>query len=1156
MTHNGFRDLLRNGGFRAFLWTQFLGAYNDQIYQSIVMLYAFYAHGGAYKHLIPLVPAVFNLPFLLLSGYAGHLSDRIAKRTVLRGVKVFEILITAVGLAALTLDRFDLMLVVVLLLGVHSTVFGPAKYGIVPEILPDKDLSRGNALLEMSTFVGIVLGIVTGAFLYRLWAGGPWKMGLATMAVAVAGVLVSRGITRTPAARSTAAFRRNPFAEIGASTRRLLNDRPLWLAVLGVSYFWFVGVVMRLNLEYFGADTLKLTTDGIAGLWCCLALGIGVGNILAGRWSGDKVELGLVPFGSALMGIFGIGLFFARGSVGFSAACAGLLAVASGLFVVPLFAYIQQKSGSKEKGRMVAASNFYQTLAMLAASLAISLLHDVLHVPPAGIMLLLGIATLLVTWYALTLLPEFFVRFVLWLATHTFFRIRIVGPEHVPYDGPAVVVANHMSHVDGFLIAACLQRFIRFLVWRPYYEKRALNGFFRLAKAIPVGGGTRRDLASIAVARQALAEGELVGVFAEGAVSRTSNMLPFKRGMERIVDGLDVPVIPVHIDRMWGSIFSFERGKFFWKWPKRVPYPVTVSFGAPMPSTSTAFQVRQALQELASEAWERRKSGRDLLDRRFIRTARRQWGRLAMSDSTGRELTFGRLLAGAILASKWVRQHEPEGQAVGVMLPATVAGALVNVGITLAGRIPVNLNFTAGSEAIGSAMEQCGMRTILTSRAFLEKGKIEAREGMVFVEDILGCFGNLARLRALVAARLAPAALLAAWGRTPDSTAVIVFTSGSAGAPKGVMLSHHGVITNIDAMAQVYGITERDCIAGVLPFFHAFGFTATLWFPIVTGCGVAYHPNPAEAQAVGKLVEKRRATLLISTPTFFAAYARKCPREQFSSLRFPIAGGEKLRESVAAFVQEKLGLALLEGYGCTEMSPTIAVSVPDYLAGKDSQKGSKPGSVGHPLPGVAAQVVDPETLTPLAVNQEGLLLVKGPGRMIGYLRQPERTAEAFHQGWYITGDVALIDAEGFIHITDRLSRFSKIGGEMVPHGRVEEFIAEVAGACPCVVTALEDERRGERLAALYVSGEIDPAELWQRLAGTSLPRLWLPKRENLYRVEALPELATGKLDLRAVRERARELACGAASQAAASRLVSTLGNGSGTRLDTSIESAG
>jgi acyl-[acyl-carrier-protein]-phospholipid O-acyltransferase/long-chain-fatty-acid--[acyl-carrier-protein] ligase len=1126
MAQSGFKDVLRNGGFRAFLWTQFLGAYNDQIYQSIVMMYALKVRGGIY---IPLIPAVFNLPFFLLSGYSGHLSDRIAKRTVLRSVKVFEILITAVGLAALTSSRFDLMLVVVFLLGVHSTVFSPAKYGIVPEILPDKDLSRGNALLEMTTFVGIVLGIVTGTFLYLIWAGAVWKMGLATIAVAVVGVLVSGGITRVPAAGSTQPFRRNPFAEIGASTRRLLQDRPMWLAVLGVSYFWFVGVLMRANLEYFGAETLGLHTVGIGMLWCCLALGIGLGNILAGRWSGDKVELGLVPFGSGLMGIFGIALFFARGSAGLSAACATLLAVASGLFVVPLFAYIQQKSGSKEKGRMVAASNFYQTVGMLAASLAVALLHNALHISPAGIMLFLGIVTLLVTWYALTLLPEYFVRFVLWLATHTLFRIRIVGPQNVPREGAALVVANHMSHVDAFLIAACIERFIRFLVWRPYYEIRALKGFFRLAKAIPVGGGTRRDLESIGVARQALAEGELVGVFAEGAVSRTSNMLPFKRGMERIVSGLDIPVIPVHIDRMWGSIFSFERGKFFWKWPKRIPYPVTVSFGAPMPSTSTAFQVRQTLQELASDAWARRKSAGDLLDRRFIRTARRHWGRLTMGDSTGRELTFGRLLTGAILVSKWIRKHEAAVpprplEAVGVMLPATVAGALVNVGITLAGRVPVNLNFTAGPQAVASAMEQCGIRTIVTSKVFLAKAKLDAREGMVFVEDILAGIGKWARLRALIAARLAPAALLSARGRTPDSTAAIVFTSGSAGEPKGVMFSHYGVIANIDWMKQLFGITERDCITGVLPFFHAFGFTATLWFPLVAGCSVVYHSNPAESQAIGLLVEKYRATLLISTPTFFAAYARKCPREQFSSLRYPIAGAEKLRESTAAFVREKLGLELLQGYGCTEMSPGIAASTPNCVDGKETQKGNKPGAAGLPVPGVAVKVVDPVTFAPLAVNQEGLLLVKGPGRMIGYLNQPERTAEAFHEGWYITGDVALIDTDGFIRITDRLSRFSKIGGEMVPHGRVEEAIGEVAGACPCVVTAIEDERRGERLAALYVCPEMAPAELWQRLAQTSLPRLWLPKRENLYQVEALPLLGTGKLDLRAVRERARELA--------------------------------
>jgi acyl-[acyl-carrier-protein]-phospholipid O-acyltransferase/long-chain-fatty-acid--[acyl-carrier-protein] ligase len=356
----------------------------------------------------------------------------------------------------------------------------------------------------------------------------------------------------------------------------------------------------------------------------------------------------------------------------------------------------------------------------------------------------------------------------------------------------------------------------------------------------------------------------------------------------------------------------------------------------------------------------------------------------------------------------------------------------------------------------------------------------------------------------------------------PDALATVIFSSGSTGAPKGVMLSHYNVLVNIEAMAQLFWIGERDRIVGVLPFFHSFGYTVTIWFPLIAGCGVVYHPNPTDAKAVGELIAKHRATFLLSTPTFCAGYTRKCSAEELASLRFVLVGAEKLREPIATAFREKFGVELLEGYGCTEMAPVVAVNAPNFQAGKDSQTGNKAGTVGHPLPGVAAQVVDAATFAPLAPNQPGLLLVKGSNRMIGYLGEPERTAEVLHDGWYITGDIAAIDDEGFIRITDRLSRFSKIAGEMVPHLRIEDAIAGVLGAAPCAVTSVADDRRGERLAALYVH-EMEPAELWRKLAETDLPRLWIPKRENLYRVEALPQLGTGKLDLRGLKMRAEEL---------------------------------
>ena len=1119
MANGKFADLLKHGGFQAFLWTQFLGAFNDSFYQTIVLLHAEHV-APVY---IPLSLIVFNLPFLLFSGYSGHLADAVSKRRVMIGVKLFEILIVVMGLAALAVGSMPWMMLVMFLLGLHSTVFSPAKYGIVPEMWPDKDLSRANALLEMSTFVAIVLGMSAGAFLFDAWHGELWKAGLVTLALAGTGAVTSLRIARVPASGAKQRFRWNPFGEVAASTRRLVAARPLWLTVLGICYFWFVGAMFKMVLPGFGVEVLHASDTRVGLLWTFLAVGVGAGNMLAGRLSGNKVEIGLVPLGSTLMAVSCFALYAARGSYALSAAALVAIGLASGLFIVPLYAYVQQRAGSQEKGRVVAANNFYQTLAMMLASGALLAVQN--HLSPAHIVLAMGVLTLLATTYIVTVVPDFFVRFVFWLLTHTVFRIRIVGQENVPFRGPALLVANHMSHVDGFLIAACVQRFIRFMVWKPYYDLKALNGFFRLTKAIPVGAGPRAIVESIRAARRELAAGHVVCIFAEGSISRTGNMLPFKRGMEKIVERLDVPVIPVHLDRLWGSIFSFERGKFFWKWPKRIPYPVTISFGAPMPAASAAHQVRQAIQELSAEATAHRKAPGDRLDLRLVRSARRNWGRFALADSTGRELTYGRMLAASAMLARWMRRERRAEPRIGVLLPASVAGALVNTGAALAGRVPVNLNFTAGREGMASAIAQCGIRTVVTSRAFLAKVKIDdLPAGMVFIEDLLARAGVWTRLRALVAARLLPAPLLCRGRATPDGPATILFSSGSTGVPKGVMLSHYNVIANVEAIAQLFWIGARDRIVGGLPFFHAFGYSVTIWFPLLSGCGAAYHPNPTDAQGIGALVAKYRGTFLLSTPTICAGYTRKCSREEFASLRFVLVGAEKLREPVAAAFREKFGVELLEGYGCTEMSPVVAVNAPGFQAGGTTQIGNKPGVVGCPLPGVAARIVDPATFEPLPPNQEGLLLVKGSNRMIGYLDQPQLTAEAFHDGWYITNDIALIDDEGFIRITDRISRFSKIAGEMVPLIRVEEAIGAVIGDAPCAVTAVADEQRGERLVAFYARQDITPADLWQHLSQTGLPKLWLPKRDNIYQVGELPMLGTGKLDLRAVKDRARELA--------------------------------
>jgi acyl-[acyl-carrier-protein]-phospholipid O-acyltransferase/long-chain-fatty-acid--[acyl-carrier-protein] ligase len=463
---------------------------------------------------------------------------------------------------------------------------------------------------------------------------------------------------------------------------------------------------------------------------------------------------------------------------------------------------------------------------------------------------------------------------------------------------------------------------------------------------------------------------------------------------------------------------------------------------------------------------------------------------------------------------------------IGLLLPASVAGALANIAILMAGKVPVNLNFTVGREAMASAVQQSGIKTILTSRMFLEKAKVAEVEGMVFLEEVMRKISPFQKAVSMLMALFLPASLLQRLISTekmnPDSLATVIFTSGSSGIPKGVMLSHHNILSNVEGFAQVFQLTGKDRLMGVLPFFHTFGFTGTLWFPLVSAFAAVYHPSPLDAKAVGEMVSRYQATLLISTPTFCAAYLKRCTAEEFSSLRYVIVGAEKLRAPLAETFKEKYGLDLLEGYGCTEMGPVVSVNIPDVQgASQQKQTGFKPHTVGHPIPGVVAKVVDPETGKPLPAGTEGMLLVKGPGRMAGYLGQPEKTREVLQDGWYITGDIGCIDNHGFITITDRLSRFSKIAGEMVPHIKVEDAINRLLGDAICIVTALPDDEKGERLVVLHTCKEVTAEEIWRQLCQTDIARLWIPRRENIYYIDAIPVLGSGKADLRQARVIAR-----------------------------------
>lgn len=471
----------------------------------------------------------------------------------------------------------------------------------------------------------------------------------------------------------------------------------------------------------------------------------------------------------------------------------------------------------------------------------------------------------------------------------------------------------------------------------------------------------------------------------------------------------------------------------------------------------------------------------------------------AIADSGGCILTYRQVLEQAEHVARWLTQVRAAQPNIGVYLASSALTAVVNYGITLAGKVAVNLNFTAGEQPCRAAMERCGLETIFTSRAFLTKVGIDPFAGMVFLED-LPSLGITA----------APVPDI-----DPDSTACILFSSGSTGVPKGIQLTHWNILANAEGLALRLPPSASDCMLGVLPFFHSFGYTFALWFPILYGIRAAYHGNPTDARTIGELAEQHQATYFLSTPTFCQQYARKIAPHQFSSLRYILVGAEKLRDSVAGEFRDHFGIELFAGYGCTELGPGVAVNTP---------ADSRAGSVGRPLDGIEVRIADPDTLEPLPQGRQGMILVNGPSRMPGYYQAPELTRQAIRDGFYVTGDLGYLDEDGFLYVTDRLARFSKLAGEMVPHLPIEEAISDLT---PSFVAGVPDERRGERLVLLYTNAETTAAVIHERLSRCGLPPLWIPKHEDIYPVPAIPVLSSGKVDL----HRSRELAASLATRA-------------------------
>ncbi|MHB0960901.1 MAG: MFS transporter [Pirellulaceae bacterium] len=1259
--------------FLSLVVTQLLTAINDNVFRWLAIgIGKDYVTPANVGTILMAGTACFVLPYLLLAAPAGYLADRFSKRNVIVGCKLAEIVIMFLGVVVIAMPTsppisLTCLFLVVALMGAQSALFSPSKMGIIPELLPAEKISAANGLFGLATVMATVIGMAVGSWLSR--ASGLygkerwWISAIVLLAIAGTGFLLSLLIRKMPAASPRRHFPWDAPQQTWRDLRTLASDRALLRVALGVVFFWSVGALAQLNVDQFAFEGGALHETDKVPLLIALVLGVGVGSVLAGIWSGNHVELGILPLGAFGVASCSILLYTAAGAIlepgaGMTRGLAWvllllfLLGTSAGLFSVPLEAYMQHRSPPRQRGSVLAAMNFLVFLGILLVAFLFAGLRrptysgslenlaqvqasearlsaegraelDALEAefaqawraaprldaaeegPVSGrpdlpqflrraqaelrdaaqarllwvefkerqrrdefftkdeyvkkfadvddqqlvsdvyyqasdlplftarqIFLLAGLFTIPVFLYIVLLIPQASVRFLVWLASHTVLRIQVQGRENLPEQGGALLVANHVSWLDGILLLLTSSRPVRIVALVSGLRGRGVRWLAKVAGVMLVAPGAKELQAAVEAAREALHRGELVGIFPEGGMTRTGMLQAFRPGLMRVLLGIQVPVIPVYLDELRGSIFSYQGGRFFWKWPRQWPYPISIHFGPPVGDPQDVYRVRRAVQDLGAKAVTERSAKMPFVTPEFIRSCKSQKRKAKVADSLGSELNGGSLLMRSLILRRLMRRGVlEEGEInVGVLLPPSIPAIVANAALSLDKRVAVNLNYTVSQEVMQACIDQAGIRHVLTSRKVMEKFDFKLNAELVMLEDLRDRVTLRDKLSSALDSYVVPASLLirrlGLHKIKGDDLLTVIFTSGSTGQPKGVMLSHGNVASNVEAVFDVVRIQPTDVLLGILPFFHSFGYTITMWTVLSLYVKGVYHFNPLEARQVGKLCQEHGVTILLATPTFLRSYLRRCEADEFRSVEVVVTGAEKLPTDVADAFEEKFGVRPVEGYGCTETAPLAAVNVPPNRCQNAMQVDCREGTVGRPIPGVTAKIVHLETGQELGPGQSGMLLIKGPNIMQGYLGQPDLTAEVIRDGWYVTGDVALIDEDGFIKITGRESRFSKIGGEMVPHIQIEETLARLVGdievGLQAAVTAVPDSRKGERLIVLHTSLQKTPAELCKGLADAGLPNIYIPSPDSFVQIDELPVLGTGKLDLRRIREIAIE----------------------------------
>jgi acyl-[acyl-carrier-protein]-phospholipid O-acyltransferase/long-chain-fatty-acid--[acyl-carrier-protein] ligase len=1131
-------SLLMTRRFAPLFWTQFFAAFSDNfLKQALIFLVLFKIAGPTAHVLVTLAPAVFIFPYFFLSAFGGEMADRYDKAMVAQRIKFAEIGVSAVAVLGFWLHTVSQDTIAVSLLflslfgfGVCGALFGPIKYGILPDHLARSQLPAANALVEGATFIAILLGTIVGGIAAQN-GGDPASFGFLMIVFSLACWAASLFIPPTGQGAPDLVIRRNVLASTVSLLNHLRDDRRIWWGAFVTSWFWLAGAVVTVVMQPLVKDVLGGTEEVITTCNATFAISIAIGSGLAAWLAAGRIILLPTLIASVLLGLFTLdiglstmgaepipglagywGIFKSARGIRFVADLAGL-AISGGLFIVPVFAAVQAWAGPDRRARVIAGVNVLNAGFMTASGIAVALLQAA-GLSTSGVFMLLGIGSVLVAIAIGRTMPTSALSDALSIIYRALFRIEVKGLDNLHKAGPNVIIAlNHVSFLDAGLALSLRSRKPIFAIDVNIAKKWWVKPFMRLTHALPLD--PMKPMATRTLIN-AVKAGEALIIFPEGRITVTGSLMKVYDGAAMIADKAEAEVVPVRIEGLEQTPFSrLSKGQVRRKWFPKVTVtvlePVRLTVDPELKGKYRRQAAGAALYSIMSDLVFRTTSTDRTVMEAVIQAAQFNGAsRTAVEDPLAGAMSYKRLLiASSVLGGKLMR-YADEGRAVGVMLPNSNGAVVTILGLMSAGRVPAMINFTAGAANILAACKAADIKTILTSRAFVEKGRLDnlvnafsGKVSIAYLEDIRPTVTALDKLRGLLNWKKPLVA------RKADDWAAILFTSGSEGVPKGVVLSNRNILANTaQAQARIdFGRTDK--LFNVLPLFHSFGLTAGLMLPLVSGVPIYLYPSPLHYRTVAELIYGVNATIMFGTDTFLAGYARVAHAYDFRSLRYILAGAEPVKEATRRTYMEKFGLRILEGYGVTETAPVLALNTPMF---------NKFGTVGRILPGMEARLDKVE-----GVDEGGRLVVRGPNVMLGYLKADNPgVLEPPPEGWHDTGDIVAIDSMGFVTIKGRAKRFAKVGGEMISLAAVEMLAADLWPQAMSAVVAVPDPRKGERLIMITQQKDATRSQFMAYAREHGASELMIPSEITI--VDKLPLLGTGKIDMLSLAQMVKEQA--------------------------------